>query len=492
MKKRIEPSGAIPEAKVVKTERNAGSIELSAATRSFITLFIDKVVFVLFSKKKDEAKGVLPSNESPDVQGALIKVKVQDGKVCEKILTVEVGKDRISEEFENYYRAAAPKARVPGFRPGKVPRDVLEMHYEKDAKDAVLEHLLSETLSRALREKVLNPLTTPELKDIQFSKEKLVYKAHVEVRPKVRLSKVTGLSAKREKAEVKPEELEKSVKNLREMHAQFKAVERPAAMGDFVITDYVCLADGKEIEKRKDDWIELKNEEYLKGFSAQLVGVKAGEEKEVLITFPENMQSKDLAAKPAVFKVSVKEVKEKTLPPLDDELAKQAGDYKDLADLREKLGQDLLKKDEDEKEAAFERSLLDELLRNNKVDIPEGLLARRAEHLIEEARQRFRQQGGTDELFDKEKEKVMKEFEAEAKRQIHIAFLLDGIAEEHQVKVEEADLKKKYASLSGRYRQPAEAIEKYYQEHKEALESLGDQVRSEKAIEFLKQNAKVK
>jgi FKBP-type peptidyl-prolyl cis-trans isomerase (trigger factor) len=134
--------------------------------------------------------------------------------------------------------------------------------------------------------------------------------------------------------------------------------------------------------------------------------------------------------------------------------------------------------------------LLDELLKNNKVEVPLGLLARRKEYLIDQARQRFLQQGGTEDLFNQEKEKVQKEFEGEAKRQIHLAFLLDEIAEAQQVKIEETDLKKKYEALSGRYRQPPEAIERYYQEHKEALESLSDQVRSEKVIELLKQNAK--
>lgn len=441
-------------------------------------------------KKKEKNLQDNPTDPETTEEVTALKVKVQDGKTCEKILTIEVAKDRILEEFENYYQAIASKAKVPGFRPGKVPRDVLEMNYEKNANDAVLEHLLSETLPRALREKSLNPLTTPELKDIQFSKEKLIYKAHVEIRPKVKLSKFMGLSAKKEKAELKSDELEKSIKHLQEMHAQFKAVERPAAMGDFVIADYFCTVEGKEFEKRNDDWIELKDDEYLKGFSSQLVGVKAGDHKEVLVTLPENIRDKNVAGKPGVFKVTVKEIKEKSLPPLDDELAKQAGEYKDLADLKEKLSQDLLKRAEDEKEAAFERSLLDELLKNNKVEIPLGLLSRRKEYLIEQARQRFLQQGGTEELFNQEKEKVQKEFEAEAKRQIHLAFLLDEIAEAQQVKIEETDLKKKYEDLSGRYRQPAEAIEKYYQEHKEALESLSDQVRSEKVIALLKQNAK--
>ncbi|HNX68112.1 MAG TPA: trigger factor [Candidatus Omnitrophota bacterium] len=441
--------------------------------------------------KRDEE--TFPETGSQEVQGSPLKIKVQDGDVCEKILTIEIAKDKIQEEFEAFYKAVAPRAKVPGFRPGKVPQDVLVMHYEKEANDSVLEHLLSDSLPRALREKVLQPLTTPEINDIQFTKEKLVYKAKVEIRPKVKLNRVTGLSAKKEKPEVKAEEIEKALKQVQEMHAQYKAVEgRAAKIGDFLIADYVCTIDGKEVEKRNDDWMELKGDEYLKGFSAQLVGVNPGDEKEVQITFPQDVADKKAAGKTATFKVKVKEIKEKNLPALDDELAKQAGEYKDFSDLKQKVTQDIEKRLVEEKEAAFERELLNDLVKQNKIDIPAGLLKRRAEHLIDQARQRFLYQGGTEDLFDKEKEKMLKDFEAEARRQIHVAFLLDEIAEAHKVTADEADLKKKFEALSAQYRQPQETVEKYYQEHQEALESLLGQVRNEKVIEFLKQNAKIK
>ncbi len=448
---------------------------------------------MLLKKKNEATSDTLLSEGSSAVQASPFKVKVQDGGVCEKILTIEIGKEKIQEEYEAFYQAIAPRAKVPGFRPGKVPQNVLVMHYEKEANDSVLEHLLSESLPRSLNEKAISPLTTPEIKDVQFTQEKLVYKAHVEIRPKVKLGRVTGLTAKKERAEVKPEDLEKSLKQMQEMHAQYKAIEgRPAKMGDFVIADYVCMVDGHEMEKRNDDWIELKEEEYLKGFSAQLVGVHIGDEKDVEATFPQEVADKKVAGKKAVFKVKIKEIKDKTLPALDDELAKQAGEYKDLADLKQKLMADLEKRASEEKESAFERELLNELIKHNKMDIPIGLLKRRTEHLMDQARQRFLYQGGTEDLFDKEKEKMRKEFEAEARRQIHLAFLLDEIGDAQHIKAEEADLKRKYESLSGQYRQPKETIEKYYQEHQEALESLIDQVRNEKVIEFLKQNAKIK
>ncbi len=447
----------------------------------------------MLKKKKEEVSEDLPRTETAQPQGSVLKIKLQDGKACEKILTIEVAQDRISEEFESFYTSIAPRAKVPGFRPGKIPRDVLVMHYEKNANDSVLEALLSESLPRALREKDLNPLATPEIKDIQFAKEKLTYKAYIEIRPKIKLSRVTGLTAKKEKSGVKPEDIEKALKQTQEMHAQYKAVEgRAARFGDFVITDYVCTVDGKEMEKRNDDWIELKEEEYLKGFSAQLVGAQIGEEKEVQISFPQDMADKRAAGKTAVFKMKVKEIKEKTLPDLNDDLAKQAGEYKDLNDLKKKLTEDLEKRDASEKEAAFEKELLNELVKQNKIDLPGGLLQRRAEYLMDQARQRFVQQGGTDEIFDKEKEKMQKEFESEARRQIHIAFLLDEIADTQGIKAEESDLGAKYEALSGQYRQPKETIERYYKEHKEARETLLDQVRNEKVIEFLKKNARVK
>ncbi len=447
---------------------------------------------MLFTKKKNENQNHPSTPETTSVQEPVLKIKVQDGKACEKILTIEVGKEQIQEEYDAFYKAIAPKAKVPGFRPGKVPHDVLVMHYEKDARDSVLEHLLSDSLSAAFKQKELRPLTHPTVEDVQFAKEKLIYKTRIEIRPKIKISKVAGLSAKKGKSEIKPEDIEKALKDLQERHCQYKAIEdRGAAMGDFVIADYVCTVDGKEIEKRNDDWVEIKEDEYLKGFSAQLVGAKAGDVKDVQITFPQDIGNQQTAGKTALFKMTIKEIKEKKLPAIDDELAKQAGDHKDLAELKEKLGADIKKRQESEAEAAFERDLLDELVKYNKIDLPQGVVDRRTEYLLEQTKQRFLYSGGTEDLFEKEKEKFKKDLETEARKQVHLAFLLDEIADIEKFDIQESDLKARYESLSHRYQQPAEVIEKYYKEHEEALESLHDQIRNEKVVEFIKKNAKI-
>ena len=177
-----------------------------------------------------------------------LKVSIHDGKVCEKILKIEVAGEEIQKEYDHYYNSIAMKAKIPGFRPGKAPRNVLAMHYGNDAREAVLKNLISDSYRDAVKEKSLEPLGYPDIKDVQFEDNKLSYQAKVEIRPKIKLSRVAGLSAKKEKTEIKNDEVDQALNRMRESLAQFKAVEdRAAALGDFVITDYVCIVDGKEL-----------------------------------------------------------------------------------------------------------------------------------------------------------------------------------------------------------------------------------------------------
>ncbi|MBI3313974.1 MAG: trigger factor [Candidatus Omnitrophica bacterium] len=422
-----------------------------------------------------------------------LKVSVQDGKVCEKILTIEVGREDIQKEYEEFYQAVSPKAKIPGFRPGKAPRDVIAMHFKNEAREEVLKHLISESYRNALQEKSLEPLGYPNIKDVNFDEQKLSYRAQIEIRPKVKISRAAGLAAKKEAVQVANEEVEQALKSIQQSFAQFKVVEdRAAAMGDFLIADYVCFVDGKEAEKRTDDWFEIREEEFLKGFSKQLVGSKPGDEKEVQITFPESMSRKELAGKPALFKVKVKEIKVRNLPELNDDLARDAGEYQTLAELRAKIEKDILSRKEHEKEAAFEKALLDEFLKHNKIDLPEGLVKRRAEYLLERSKQDFLHQGHSEEEFEKNRATLLEDLQPEAKRQVHLAFLLDELAAKENITVTDEDLKTHYAQLAGRVRQPVEEVEKYYHEHEDAKESMKDQVRSEKVIEWIKKNSKQK
>ena len=420
-----------------------------------------------------------------------MKIFAKDGKPCEKILKIEVDGQTVQKEYQAFYNAVAPKAAVPGFRPGKAPRRVLEMHYAAEARESVLKQLLSDSYREALKEKLITPLGFPLIEDVKFEPGALSYQARVEIRPKIKLSRVEGLKAKKEKPEVKPEEIEEALGRLRESFAHFKAVEdRPAALGDFLIADYLCLVEGKEIDKRQDDWIELREEEFLKGFSAQLAGSRPGEEKEVRVTFPQDFARKEHAGKEAAFQVKVKEIKSKQLPALDDELAKEAGECQTLAELRQKVEKDLSSVKEKEAEAGFEKGLLDELVKHNKIDLPEGLVAKRLERLVEDAAAHYQRHGVPEATLKELKEKSKQELAPEARRQVHVAFLLDEIAVKENLTASEEDLKLRFNRIAAQVRQPVEKVEHYYRHDEEGLESLRDQIRSEKAVEFIKRHAK--
>lgn len=421
-----------------------------------------------------------------------MKVSVKDSKACEKTLKIEVDSDRIQEAYESFYREVAPKAKIPGFRPGKAPMNIVAMHFQGEAKEQVLKDLLTESYREAVEEESLEPIGYPEVRDIQFDENKLSFEAAVEVKPKIKLSKVKGLSAKKEAVSVKESEIEEGLKRIQESLAQFKAVEdRASALGDFVIADYECVVEGKEVEKRADDWFELKEEEYLKNFSSQLTGAKPGDEKEVKVTFPADMNRKELAGKEAVFKVKIKEIKAKVLPELNDDLAREAGEHTTLAELKAKIEKDLLTQKEKEADGAYEKALLDELVKSNKLDLPPRLVERRIEYMMDQAKQHMAQQGAPEDEFEKQSPKMKESFRPEAERQVHVAFLLEEIAAKENITVEDADLKKHFERIAERFRQPVETVEKYYQGREDAIESLKDQIRSEKTVEFIKQNAKV-
>jgi trigger factor len=422
-----------------------------------------------------------------------LKVSVQDGKACEKILTIEVGEPEVQKEYAEFYKAIEPQAKIPGFRPGKAPRHVVVMHYQSQARERVLKHLISESYKWALQEKALDPVTLPKIEEVDFKENRLSYRAVIEVRPKIRLSRVSGLTAKKEKPEVTPTEIERNLKHVQESLAQYRAVEdRPVALGDFVIADYVCFVEGKEVEKRSDDWFEIREDEFIKGFSVQLVGVRPGEEKEIRVTFPQNMVNKALAGKPATFKLRLKEIKSKILPTLSDELAREAGEYQTLDELKQKIHQNLMQAKEREKEIEFENLLLEELMKHNRFELPQGLVERRLQYLLEQAREDFKKRGAPEEEFEKRKENLRTELLEEAKRQIQLAFLLDEIAVRENITVAEEDFKKKLEQIANRGRLSVDKVEKYYSDHEEARETLKEQIRNEKTIEFVKKHAKEK
>jgi len=422
-----------------------------------------------------------------------MKVSVKDISSCEKQLTILVSEEVIAKEFNLFYTEAAKSAKIPGFRPGKAPRHILELHFKETAREEVLKRLIPDSLRNAFHEKGLAPISSPSVEKIDFQPTRLQYEAHIEVRPAIKISKYKGLTVKQKPVVVEEQEISDALKRLQESHAKYVPVEdRPAAMGDFITCDYVCLADGKEVEKRSEDMISLKEKDFLEGFSTQLAGVMPGEAREVRVKFPGNYMNKEMAGKEALFQVKVHEIKSREMPVLNDDFAKEVGEYQTLDELKKKIIEEVNARKKHDQEAELENGLIDQLLKNSKFDLPRRMVSKRLDMLIEETVQRLRYQGLQEEAEASKKEELRKELQGEAERQVRISFLLDEIALKEKIGAIPQDYKEKYALLAQRYRRPIEEIEAHFEKSEHQKESLAMQIISEKAIQHLKDHAVIK
>jgi len=419
-----------------------------------------------------------------------LKINVKDVNSCEKILTIDVPSELVAEEFSSFYNSVGKKAKIPGFRPGHAPKHVVALHFRDEARNEVWKQLVSRTFRDAVKQEEIPVIGYPRIENVEFDETHLRFKAHVEMRPKIKIDKYVGLSAKREPVQVSQSEIEEALKRIREAHAKFQTVEgREARLGDFVICDYRLQVDHEKVEKRDGEWIELREKDYLEGFSKQLVGVKVGEMREVIVTFPSEYAKKEFAGKQGLFSLTIREVKEKKLPLLDDELAKEAGDYETLADLKKAIEQDFQNHKKHEAEKKMEHALLEELLKRSKFEIPSGMVERRLNALVEESIQDLMRRGMKEEDVSREKETFRKNLFPEAQKQVRLSFILNEIATREHVEATEEDLHLKYQAVADRVHRSVEEVKSYYTQEEERKESLLQQIITEKIIQWIKDKA---
>lgn len=419
-----------------------------------------------------------------------LKISVKDVSTCEKLVTIDVPQDTVSEEYDAYFSAVAKRAKIPGFRPGHAPKHVIALHFKEQARQEVLRELLSRSYREAVRQKELLPISYPRIDQIEFDDKHLKFNAHIELRPQIKMDSYFGLHLKRNPSAVSDSEVEEVLKRIQDSHAKFEPIEnRSAAMGDFVVSEFRLVVEGKEIEKRDQEWIEIREDEYLKGFSKQLIGVWAGENREVIVTFPADYSRKDLAGGEGHFFVNVKELKAKKLPQLDDDLAKETGSYQTFEELKAAVRRDLESHKLRETEIQLEKSLLDELVKRSKFEVPKGMVERRLQALLEEQAERWARVGMKEEQIKQKLDELKTEGRAEAERQVRISFILHEVAEREQIKTEAADLDAKYELMAREANRPPGEVRAYYKEHEEKSEALVLQILSEKVIQRIKDKA---
>jgi trigger factor len=423
-----------------------------------------------------------------------IRIVTSEESATARRLEVVVAPARVRRAFERAYRELARSTRVRGFRPGKAPRSVLERLYGASVSQQIEERLVAETLPDALEQAGLEPVAEPAI-DAAAPRDasEFRYTARVEVKPRIELPDTTGLPARRPRVEVRPEEVEAELEALRQRGAPL--VEEPegtrAARGHVLSIDFEGTVDGHPFEgsRGKDVEVELGAGHFLPDFEAQLEGVAVGEERELRVRFPREYASAALAGKEAVFRVRVHALKRRVVPELDDEFAKDLGDFEDLAALRARIRADLLALRESAARAELRRSLVDALIERTRFEVPPGMRDRELARQLQVARHRLEGQM-PEPALERQLARWREEWRPRAEREVREALLLEAVARAEGIAVDPAEIEARIEQMARERGTTAARLRKGFREG--VLEQVvGTELRDERVLASLAERARV-
>jgi trigger factor len=406
-------------------------------------------------------------------------------------VTVEVPWDRIQRDLNDTYREIGKTARVRGFRPGKVPKDILKQVYGRQAAAQVTGALVEQALMHAVQEHELHIVAQPEMEDppeLERGKP-LTFKAKVEVRPKIDEVAIDGLEVWQKPIDIPDEAIDAELEGLREQHAEIQALDpmRPAEECDLITIDYTVTVDGeaKEDLGAEGRQVEIVDEHLLPALKEGLVGMQPGDEKTIDIAFEDDHPNADLQGKTAQFTVKAKELHEKLLPEIDDEFAKDCGDFETLLELRLKIREGLEGSAKQQSDAELKDQLIEGLIQANEIQVPPSMVQQQQQMMMYEMAQFMQmagQQGAPGADF-------FSGIEERAQRRVQAGLLLGALARQEGIDVTEADLDAKFQEIAEQTGKHIAKVRADYQEaQRDALES---QLLEEKVMALLTERAKI-
>ena len=429
-----------------------------------------------------------------------MNITVENLAPCKKLLRVEVDAKSVDEIFDAITKDFQKQAALPGFRPGKAPRDMIAKKYEADIKDEARRKLIGDNYRKALDEKKISVIGHPDIEEIQFARgQNLQFAATIETAPEFEPPQYKGLPVKREIKSVTDEDVERALKLLAQQHVKFETAARELKLGDVAVVNYTGACDGKPITEtaptakglteQKNFWVDVAPNTFIAGFAEQLVGAKAGDRRTVNADFPADFVTKQLAGKKGVFDVEIVEVKEKVLPPVDDELAKKYG-AENLEKLRTGVRVDLENDLKLKLERDIQRQIVDALLAGANFDLPETAVAHETRNVVYSIVQENSKRGVPRELIEKQKEEIYTAAARSAKDRVKLSFLVQHIAEREKIQVSQEEVLQRIQSLAVAYQIPPDKFVKDLQK-RNGINELYDQIAHEKVLDFLEINAKI-
>ncbi len=406
-------------------------------------------------------------------------------------INIEMPKEAVDEAFREVLEEIRQTATIPGFRSGKAPMDIIEKNYGKEAIDEMKKRLIPLAYQKVLEEHDISPASYPEISDIVLHLAgQLTFRVKVDCTPEVKLKKYKGFKVACDKVSVTSEEVEETLKHFREMSAEFEDTQGPISKGEYGICDVETFIDGKPVSKKRENmWIQADKESSMLGMGEELRGLKKGDKKEVEVTLPENYPDKNYARKKAIFKVEVKETKKKNLPELDDEFAGKIGKGT-LEEVRSDIKTNLMARKEANEKVKMKNQIMEQLLKKHVFDVPESMVQRQLKVLMEKAESELLQRGVDKDQIGSHKEKLKEQLAKEARNKVCLYFILNEVADAEDISITDEETDDWLKALAGSYGQPFENVKKYYEEHN-LMDGLKEQLREEKTLDYLLEEAVV-
>ncbi len=427
-----------------------------------------------------------------------MSVKVENTENKNEVkLSFTIEAEKFDEAMKKVYVKTAKYFTIPGFRKGKAPMQMVEKKYGSEIfNEDTFNELVPNIYETAIKENNIQAVSNPNIDITQIGKGKdLIFTATVQVKPEVELGKYKGIELKKIEYTVSDQEIEHELKHMAEHNARLITIEdRPVEKGDITVIDFEGFVDNVPFEggKAEKHELEIGSNTFIPGFEDQIIGMKLEEEKDINVTFPKEYFSKELAGKPAVFKVKLHEKKKKELPKIDDEFAKDVSEFETLEELKNSIKEKKQKENEERAKYETEEAAIKTVCENVKLDIPSGMIDSEIDHMMKDMEQRLQYQGlSLKQYFSfsgKTESQVKDEMKEQAEQSVKSRLVIEAIIKAEDIKPEEKEVEEKLKEMAKSYGKTEEEMAK----NEYIKEYIENNMKFEKAIKFIIENAKIK
>jgi trigger factor len=423
-------------------------------------------------------------------------VNVENVSPVRKKISFEIPSEQVSREIEKVYEEIRRSASIKGFRKGKVPLPIIEKYYSEKMESDVLKNLVNETYPKALAEHKIIPVSQPDFESNPLkSGEAFKYSVTFETAPEIEVKEYIGLQVDKRKFVPDAAVVDGRIKELQEGMSQLKPIDviRPAENGDFVVIDFKGLLKGVPFERggAEDYLLELGSKQFIPGFEEQVVGMFAGDTKDVKVTFPKDYGAANLAGEEATFEVYLKEIKAKELPVLDDDFARQFGSFENLDELRARIAEVFEKEAEDKIQAELRDGIVKALIAKHEFEVPEAMVGKQQAVLIENMKSNLTSRNLTFEKIGTSEETIRTQSRSVAVDQVKGSLLLAAVAEKEGIIVSDSEIDEKIRDIAAEANKDYEVIRGIYDNNPYAKDTLVAQLREDKVLDYLIQQARI-